>query len=1348
MSSDPRLDRLLHEWETARKQGRLVSVAELCRSCPELQEALQERIHVYQIERLLQPETASVALPPRWEHPPAAQTTGEPSLPDHGMVAGYRIIRERGRGGMGIVFEALDLEHHRLVALKTLKRMSPDALYRFKQEFRALADVTHPNLVPLYELISAAGTWFLAMELVEGTDFLTYLRTPPFLPETPSPTVLLRAPCSAESLTRADSSGSVVMAPHSLDGLQQPTGGSAPPSCLTPEQLGRLRAVSRQLAEGVMALHEAGKLHRDIKPSNVLVTKEGHLFLLDFGLAADLRTLAASEQGQVVGTASYMAPEQAQGLALSPASDWYSVGVMLFEALTGQRLVPGRGLRVLLEKQDRILPAPRDLVPDVPEDLDRLCVRLLSPRPEDRPTGADILRWLGGQPGGPAVHRAALPPRGLLIGREPELAALEDALAASQRGRAVTVFVRGCSGLGKTALVQCFLDRLRERGQAILLYGRCFEQESMPFKALDSLVDSLALYLGKLPRAEVEASLPRNILALARVFPVLRRVAAADVPRLAAETPDRLELRRQAFAALRELLSRLGRQRPLVLVIDDLHWGDTDSANLLAELIRPPDAPTLLLCGTYRSEARESSALLRTLFELRTRFEGALEWREIEVGVLPPAEAERLALALLDPEDPDGKACAERIARESGGNPLFLSALTQHLRDTDLAQRRLPEELSLDEVLWDRILALGAEERRVLEILAVSGRPLRQADACEAARLGGTGRTVLHHLRGALLVRGTGPRVEDDLEIFHDRLREIITARLAPGERQECHARLAVTLERSGLADPETLAIHFQGSGDRDKAGHYYARAADHAAEALAFERAAKLCRQALDLQTPGSPREQELRVKLADALANAGRGAEAAREYQASARGASSSEELDLQRRAAYHYCISGRLEEGKAALEAVLRRVGMRLPATPWRSLVSLLLGRAWLRLRGIGFRQRDASRVPAEDLERIDVAWSASAGLSMFDVVAGADFQTRNLLLSLRAGEPYRVVRALAWQAAHTSNLGVAAWPRTSRLLRAAHQLAQRIQHPHALGITLLSAGVADFTRGHWKSACSHLEAAEQILRERCTGVAWELGTAHTFSLWSRFYLGEVAEMSRQSARLLEEARERGDLYAATTLGTFTEAIARLAADDPAAARRTVTDYLQQWSQRGFHVQHMIALMSHTWIDLYRGDGPAAWKRMHHEWPALAGSRLLVVQVIRALMTYLRARSALAAATAAPSDHLLVCAERDSRQLQRERTIYGEPLARSLRAGVSALRGDRAGAVELLTSAAAGFDAAGMTLFAAAARHRLGELLGGPEGRDLQANSRTLTATQNIRDQLRWLHTLAPAHPAQEE
>jgi tetratricopeptide (TPR) repeat protein len=1244
----------------------------------------------------------------------AEEEAAHPPDPSWPRVEGFDILGVLGSGGMGTVYCAFDRRCGRPVALKTLNRFGATAILRFKHEFRALLDVAHPNLVTLYELIGDGRNWFLTMELLDGVDFLSHVRS-------------------------EESRGA-------------PTGqpGSA-------NQHRRLRAALRQLAEGIEALHAAGKLHRDIKPSNVIVTREGRVVLLDFGLAGEQAAdghLQSTEEN-LVGTAAYMAPEQAASPPVTAASDWYSMGVMLFEALTGRLPFTGSALSVLMDKQRFEPPPPSELVGGVPEDLNTLCVELLRRKPQDRPSGREVLRRLGShaETAPPASEETvprfsgatAAAQRVNLVGREHHLGTLEAAFADMCLGRTVAVYLHGPSGAGKTALLQSFLAERLERSDVVILAGRCYERESVPYKALDSLIDALSRHLKRLPAAEAAAVLPRDVGSLARVFPALRRVdVVVQSLRRAFASPDPQELRRRAFAALRELLARLGDRGPLILAIDDLQWGDVDSAALLVELLRPPDAPAFLFLGTYRSDDRATSPFLQALFEAQglghesnevPSGESALDCRELAVDLLAHDDASALARSLLGETEPaklsDQRDVVEAIARESRGNPFFVGELARHIRaDTrhhlepvgghgGLTGRTDSSTLILDDVLWSRVQRLPAEARRVLELIAISGRPLRLAELSHCAQLTHDERVALAVLRAGRLIRSTGRAETDEVETYHDRIREAVVSRLQPDVARSHHHQLAQVLEATGHTDPEVLGVHFLGADLPEQAARFFIAAADEAAEALAFERAVTLYRRALEHLPSRSSQEGSLRARLGNALASAGRGAEAARAYIEAVADATAADALELQRRAAMQFLISGHIDEGLTTLKTVLAAVNMTLPSTPLLSLASLLRRRALLRWRGLGFRERDRTQIAAADLTRIDVCWSAGVGLSVVDTIRGADFQARGLLLSLDAGEPSRIARSLAMEVAHRASTGGANHKTSARLLEMAENLADRVDDTYPRAMVTLARGVAAYLGGRWRDAQTHCDSAATIFRDQCTSVAWELDTANAFSSWGLSHQGEIAELSRRWPILLSHARDRGDLYAAMNLSSYLMSIVRLAADDPETARAQLRETTAQWSREGYHVQHNDALWASVQIELYCGAGEAAWELIRQAWPALRRSLLLRVQFIRTSMHFLRARAALAAAvergtrTPAQARPLLAVARRAARTLEHEGMPCPSAYARMIRGGLAAQRGDVPGAATLLGKAIDDFEAVDMRLCAAAARRRWGELIGGNRG-----------------------------------
>lgn len=1187
----------------------------------------------------------------------------------------YRVVRCVGQGANGVVYEAVDREQgDRRVALKMLQRRDAEALMRIKREFRALADVRHPNLVALYELVAEEAHWFFTLELIDGTDFLSWIR-PASAAQNDVPTAALDR-----------------------------TVRSRPAPASPPPDFARVREGFRQLAGAVAHLHALGLLHRDLKPGNVLVTPEGRVVVLDFGLVTGgsvTESITEAEGRTIVGTAGYMAPEQADSGKVGPAADWYAFGVMLFEALTGRLPFEGNAVAVMVDKRTRPAPAPRELSPAVPEDLDALCVSLLRASVAERAGAREVLSTFGAAPPPPAVWRDSG-----FVGREAELRALREALA-QVRGKGPRLLrVLGGSGIGKSALIRRFVEEAEAKG-AVVLAGRCYEREAVPFKALDSVVDALARHLASLDEAKVDAVLPRDAHALVRMFPVMGRVERfLKAP--AREVPEAAELRRRAVRALRELVTRMADRSPLVLVIDDAQWGDADSAVVLDELLRPPDAPEVLVLVGARVE--ETPLVVQSL-----------EPADLPLAPLGLEDAARLARrAVAD----DARAAA--IARESGGNPFLLQQLAEVPAERDVR---------LEDVVRARLDALPAAARRVLEVVAIAASPVPETVAVSVAGLSAAEADVVQQLKAERLLRSSGDGRR--LETWHDRIREPVARGVDPQRAREIHARLAEGLRGLPDADIDAIAWHLTVAGLVEEAAQATVEAAKKAVDQLAFERAAVLYRRALELLPAGDLRRRELTVALGDALSDAGRGQAAAEAYskalsQDAALAAPSDDRLELQRRAAEQLLRSGHIDEGLAVSREVLAQVGMRLAKTPRRALFMLAWRRLVLKLRGLGYAERPAAEVPVDALRRIDVCWSISMGLAMVDTIRGASFQSKQLILALDAGEPFRVARALSAEAAFVATGGLKDERRARTLVDRARVLAKRLGDPQLLGLVDFCDGLTRFLVGRWREAAELTTQAERTFTDQGYAVTWEAANSRLFAVWSLFYVGDIAALSSRISVLVREAERRGDRYAVTSLQCGLANVSLLAADAPEDARAAVRRVMAEWGSKQFHFQHYWALLSEAMIDLYVGRPQDSVERVAAGWAQLKTAMLLQIQNVRVEARYLRARLAIATGDRAGAlEH--------AEAMEGEGVEYGHAFAQVIRA-VAAGKGGEA----LLKGAIDRLAALDMHAFAAAARVRLGEVQGGELGAANQRAGLGWLTAQGVRNPDAFAAMLLPRAP----
>ncbi len=1248
----------------------------------------------------------------------------------------FLIQRKLGSGAFGDVFRAWDHKLGTTVALKTLHRAEPAAVYHFKNEFRSLADVAHPNLVQLYELQSENQRWFFTMELVEGQDFIEY------------------AGATADELSDTTQ----------VHPLREP---------VVRHDFERLRAALRQLAEGLCALHRAGKLHCDIKPTNLRVTSGGRLVLLDFGLVHDLgpaifQTLA----GEVRGTPAYMSPEQALGRDFTEASDWYAVGGVLYEALTGELPFTGGVLEVLKGKQVADGPSPRKAVPYLPDDLAELCEDLLAREPARRPTGEQVLERLGGGWIGPSELGTASRAQHF-VGRELELAALEEAFDLTREGRAVAVFVHGASGMGKTELVGRFVERVRqEAARTVVLAGRCYERESVPFKGLDALIDTLSRYLKHIPSEQAAALLPPDVQALARLFPALSRVEAVAAVPPVPEVGDESERRRRARSSLRRLFARLTRRSPVVLVIDDLHWGDLDSAEMLADLLAPP-APPVMLVGCYRGDGEGPGRGAPVLHQVLSRSPaGGPVVREVKVGELWFSEACELGLKLLGHRRTPALGLVRAIARESGGSPLFIDELVRYARSelgsigggvVGSADDLAPSGLRLEHLIRGRLGRLPAGARRLLELVAVAGRPVALDTAVAAAGLTGTSLTAVKLLlAGNLLrMRGTPGR---ELETAHDRIRETVVAGLDGDRQARLHGRLARALELFAPVDPETLSRHFHAAGESARAAELAAVAARQAFAALAFDRAVGLFRLALELLPDGAGAaapddagvRRGLQIELGDALVNAGRRPEAGRAYLAAAAASDGRAALELQRRACEQQFFGGDFDGCAKSLEIVLASIGLTLPRRSTRPAAPFArLGR---RLTGGPARAESRGIATDRDVERerrwhLDVLWTAFV-VSMRDPFRSTFFQSRYRVLASRAGEPGHLLRARAIEAMFSAAAGPRYRQRTAERLADTARLAEELDSPGARAESTYAAGFAALLESRVDRAGNLLERSEKLWRVSGRDSFWGASRVSILRIYALILQGRLREVMEQMPARLKDLAEKGNVYDETDLRSRAAWFVRLAADEPEKAAKEV-HRAQALVERqatselgatpGFHRLRFFHLIGLVEIALYRGRGVEAWQSLDGRWRRLKRGRHFKVQLLRVEALGLRCRAALAAASAEENPKrrraLLRRALASAHRLEAEKLDWASGAAGLARAGAATLEGRAGAAMEQLAAAEAGFTEAGFELHVAVCRQRRGQLLGAEAGGDLIAGAADWMREQGIARPDRMARVLAP-------
>lgn len=1169
----------------------------------------------------------------------------------------FKNLSTIGHGGMGVVYSALDEQTDEMVAIKVGKPFTrtSDCI---KQEFRALAQIRHPNLVVLKELHQFRGNVFFTMEYIHGDCF-------------------------------------------SLDSVAPAVDGGA----WVAQRLTKLSDQLLQLVDGVNTLHHHGYVHCDLKPSNILITKAGRAVILDLGLARPLLQERKYRNKNFGGTSAYMAPEQASGESPQPASDWFSFGVLMFEILFGYRPFQGSAVDVLFDKLagTPIAPPQETTVPDL---LSNLCLDLLSPNPVARPTAEDIRQCLKRFSSQSRVAIGAPAPPLSFFGRQKELAILNDALVDSVNDSDPTlIFVEGESGIGKTYLIQKFLENFRDCSETIVLSGRCYQNERIPYKAIDAVVGEMAVQWRLHGDPDSVSTLLINaISAVFKSFSGLSNVTDVATETLqATQTPD------AGLHAVLQALSSSGKK--IILYIDDVQWADADSSELLCKIIR--GIPLLVICA-HRPMEIPNPFVEQLEREISTLRDAAGVVRRVKIAPFNDHDAS-LFFDYCFP-DLNRQAFGNTIAA-SEGVPMFLTSLVRQIQE-------MPD-IQIEANNLDWTMGLDTQTKQLLNLVCASGYPLPQSIARKASKIDKDLEASISVLCARQLVALARVDGEMTLTPFHDMIRECVTTDLDVSQRKAVHLALGKVSEGAEGVPPDRLAFHFREAGDPAKFCHYSISAGDVAAKSQAFGEAVRAYSEAVEDFTGTDEERRDLKQKLALSLGRVGRASEAGDLYLELAE---TNEDLEFLQLSAYQFCVAGRIKDALQGFERLLRPWGY----TILHSERSALTRVAWLRLK---LRISDATnwiknsiplatrsirntsdvdglftdadgkaggakdRHPSNRIELCDLLWDVGIAFSFFDMMQAGLFVLYSQQVAVQEGDEVRILRGNMMRAHHEAMCGTHKKKLVERLLASTNTpVTKRV--PYLAGLHLLVSGMSFHSLGDWETAIQRCAKAEEQFRENCEELAlfeskrivhldqMGIGAAQLFRVFGLQHTGQFSKVTALYNELLAAPGNREHLLNKSNLMIFVGSYASLAADRPVEAHALLDEAIEMWPADKFCFQRLIAEYAHCEAYLYQGDWQSASRTVEKLWKRARWSTHLLFELMRGLFLEVRGRCAVQQSDGGNGGAAARIAHRSIKKLENEKAAWARPMAQKLRANMELKKQNFEAAEVALLAARDGF------------------------------------------------------------